>query len=138
MDPAFRRARIQHGALDTVLAIARARKAERRGLPAATATLVARGAKALTRTMFALEHRWAPLDHWLDPELRSLADPAGAVPALFEAITGGGHAALQQALERLQPRLEAEGCPPAGGYGKFQAELVHPARAAERAIHGLD
>lgn len=138
MDEAFRRARIQHGALDTVVAIARARKTDKRGMPAATATLVARGAKALTRALFALEHRWAPLDHWLEPELRSLADPSGAVPALHEAIVHSSHASLGEALTRLQPLLEREGCPTPSGYGAFQSELQHPARAAERALHGLD
>jgi hypothetical protein len=138
MPPAFRRARIQHGALDAVLAIARAKKAAWRELPAAHAMLVARGAKALVRVVFALEGRWAPLDHWLDPELGSLADAAGAVPALLDAIVAGRHEALQEALTRLQPALEAEGCPEATGYGAFQARLIHPDRAAERAVHGLD
>lgn len=138
MAPGFRQARILHGALDTVVAIARARKAEKRELPVATAMLLARGAKALTRVLFALERRWAPLDHWLDPELASLADPVGAVPALIDAITGGRWEDLQTALDRLQRQLEAEGCPSAGAYGPFQAQLLHPTRAQERAIHGLD
>jgi hypothetical protein len=138
MGEAFRRARIQHGALDAVVAIARARKAEKRELPAATAMLIARGAKAITRVLFALEHRWTPLDHWLDPELASLEDPVGAVSALVDAITGGRWEDLQTALDRLQPQLQAEGCPPPGAYGPFQALLLHPDRAPERAIHGLD
>lgn len=138
MPVAFRQARLLHGALDVALAIARARKTELRGLKAASRLLVARGAKALVRVLFALEGRWAPLDHWLEPELASLGDPAGAVPFLLEALLQGQPEALQEALTRLQPLLEAEGCPTASGYGRLQAQLMHPERAAERAVHGLD
>lgn len=133
----FRSARIRHGALDTALAIARARKTRTRGFPAASALLVARGAKALSRVIFALESRWVPLDHWLEPELRTLADPMGVSPLLVEALVGCRYEPLQEALERLQPSLEGEGFP-AASRAKFFAEMMHPARAAERAIHGLN
>ena len=138
LPPAFRTARIQHGALDVVLAVARAKKTVMRNLPASTHLLVARGAKALTRVLFALEHRWAPLDHWLEPELASLADPHAAGALLIEALTQGRYEPLQEALTRLQPLLEREGVPEPTGYGRLQMEIMHPARAAERAIHGLD
>ncbi len=138
MDPAFRHARIRHGALDTVLATARARKSNKRGFRAATCLLVARGAKALSRVLFALEGRWAPLDHWLEPELRTLADPAGAGPLIVEALTHGRPEPLQAALERLQPQLAPEGFPPPAGYEQFYVEMMHPSRTAERAIHGLN
>jgi hypothetical protein len=137
MDPAFRRARIQHGALDTVLAIGRARKTDLRQFPAATAMLVARGAKALSRVIFALENRWVPLDHWLEPELRTLADPAGASQLLVEALTCSSPALLQVALDRLQAQLEHEGFPRTG-LAQFFSEVMHPSRAAERVIHGLN
>lgn len=138
MDRAFRRARIQHGALDTVVAIARARKTDKRGLRAGTCLLVARGAKALSRVLFALEDRWVPLDHWLEPELRSLADPVGAGPLLVDALIGGRHEPLQEALDRLQDRLVEEGFPLPPGHGRFHVEMMHASRAAERAIHGLN
>lgn len=138
MDPAFRRARLRHGALDAVLAIARARKTVARGFPAATAMLVARGARALTRVVFALEGRWAPLDHWLEPELASLADEAGAGRLVAEALATSRPEALHEALARLQPHLAPVGFPEPAGRAAFFSELMHPANAAERAIHGLD
>lgn len=138
MPGAFRHARIRHGALDTMLAISRARKTDTRGFRASTAMLVARGAKALTRVLFALENRWAPLDHWLEPELRTLADPVGVGPLLVEALTGCRHEPLRAALDRLQPQLALEGFPVPSGYGPFFAELMHPSHAAERGIHGLN
>lgn len=138
MDPAFQRARIRHGALDTVLAIGRARKTDMRGFPASSALLNARGAKALSRVLFALEGRWVPLDHWLEPELRTLADPLGVGPLLVEALIHSRPEPLQQALERLQPKLVPFGFPPPSGRMTFFSELMHPANAEERAIHGLN
>jgi hypothetical protein len=138
MDPAYRQARIRHGALDTVLAIGRARKTETRGFPAATAMLVARGAKTLARVIFALENRWVPLDHWLEPEVRSLSDPLGAGQLLLEALTLGQYEPLQEALDRLQASLAQEGFPPQADRAKFFSEMMHPSRAAERAVHGLN
>lgn len=138
MDPSFRRARLLHGALDTVLAIARAKKTDVRGFRAASCMLVARGAKALSRVLFALEDRWVPLDHWLEPELRTLADPLGIGPLLVEALTTGRHEPLQAAIERLQPTLGREGFPPAAERMTFFSEIMHASRAAERAIHGLN
>ncbi|MFN3431874.1 MAG: hypothetical protein ACK46X_18230, partial [Candidatus Sericytochromatia bacterium] len=138
MAPAFRQARLLHGALDTTLAIGRARKTGMRGFPAATAMLVARGAKALSRVIFALEDRWVPLDHWLEPELGTLADPVGAAPRLIQALVETRHEPLQAALERLQPQLEAIGFPPAAQRATFFSEIMHADRAAERAVHGLN
>lgn len=138
MSPAFRRARIQHGALDTTLAIARARKTGTRGFPAATHMLIARGAKALSRVLFALENRWVPLDHWLEPELGTLADPHGAAPLLVEALTTGRYEPLQQALDQLREPMALEGVPAPSGFFTFFSELLHAGRAAEREIHGLN
>lgn len=138
MPAEFSQARLLHGALDTVLAIARARKTGTRGFPAATAMLVARGAKALSRVIFALEDRWVPLDHWLEPELATLTDSVGAAPLLIQALVETRHEPLQAALERLQPQLEAAGFPPAAQRATFFSEIMHADRAAERAIHGLN
>ncbi|MDB5098133.1 MAG: hypothetical protein JWM80_2554 [Cyanobacteria bacterium RYN_339] len=134
MAPAFRRARIQHGTLDALIAVNRIKKSQRRGNEASTRMLVARAVKALSRVVFALEGRWVPLDHWLEPELRTLG---GEAPLLLEGLLGSCYQPLQEALERLTPRLADEGFP-ATDRARFGAELRHPARAAERAIHGLD
>jgi hypothetical protein len=138
MDRRFRQARIHHGALDAVLAIARARKTEMRGFRAATSMVVVRGVKALSRVLFALENRWVPLDHWLEPELRSLADELGVGPLLVEALADCRYQPLQEALERLHERLEDEGFPPPHALPQFCSEMMHPSRADERAIHGLN
>jgi len=134
MTPEFRRARVQHGTLDALIAVNRIKKSQRRGNEGSTRMLVARGVKAMARVVFALEDRWVPLDHWLEPELRSLGGEAALV---LEALLESRYEPLQEALERLTPRLEAEGFPMADR-GRFGSELRHPARAAERAIHGLD
>lgn len=138
MDPAFRNARLRHGALDTQLAIGRARKTELRGFPAASRMLVARGAKALSRVVFALENRWVPLDHWLEPELATLVDVDNITPLLKESLVTGRHEPLQTALERLQPRLEPEGFPGPEGRMVFFSAMMHASHAAERAIHGIN
>ena len=138
MAPAFRRARLQHGALDAVAAVTRARKTEARGHMAAAALLTARTAKALTRVLFALEHRWAPLEHWLEPELATLADPTGAGALLRQALQTHTWQPLATALVRLEDRLAAEGFPRPAGHADFFSLLMHPSRAAERALHGLD
>ena len=137
MDAAFRLARIRHGALDALIAIARARKTDLRGFQGARCMLVARGAKALSRVLFALEGRWVPLDHWLEPELRSLADPDAAGPLLVEALVTGRWEPLQRALDQLKARLEHAGFPPPP-HATFFSEMMHPSRAPERAIHGLN
>lgn len=136
MAPAFRRARIQHAALDAVAAATRARKTAARGHGAAARLLVARGARALARVLFALEGRWAPLDHWLEPELATLADPQGAAPRLLAALLEGRPEPLLEALTALEGPLAAEGFPPPPGRAAFFADLMHPSRAAERALHG--
>ena len=139
MPQAFRRARLQHNAIDAILATSRARKGLKRDFPYATRLLLARGAKALTRVAFALEDRWTPLDHWLEPELASLHDVAGAVPRLRQAILAADPEALQAACDALRPQLEAWGVPPLGSpLAAFHAELLGPGRADERKLHALD
>ena len=138
MDPDFRRLRLQHATIDSSIASSRARKSLRRGYEAAGRLLVARGAKALARLVFALEWRWAPMDHWLEPELRTLADPAQAGPALLEALRTGRPEPLTSALGALEDRLYGEGVARPAGRRDLFMELIHPARAQERAVHGLN
>ena len=139
MPQAFRRARLQHNANDAIVATIRARKGLKRGFPYATRMLLARAAKALTRVAFALEDRWTPLDHWLEPELASLTDAAGAVPLLRQAILAADPQAMQAACDALRPPLESWGVPSqAGPFAILHAELLGPSRAEERKQHALD
>jgi len=137
MDAEFRHKRLQHATIDALAAPSRAAKTLGRGAEGAGRLLIARGARALARIIFALESRWVPLDHWLEAELRTLDDPQQVGPALVSALTCGDPAPLQDALSRLEDRLAAEGIArPAERHVLFM-ELIHPARAAERAMHGL-
>lgn len=134
----FRRARLRHAYIDTWVATRRAEKTARRGMEAASRLLVARGAKALSRLLFALEWRWVPLDHWLEPELKTLRDETRTGACLTEALVAGRHEPLVRALDSLEDRLAAEGLPRAAGRAELFFELIHPARAEERAVHGLN
>lgn len=139
MPEQFRRARLMHGGIDAMTALARAAKTGPRGWPAAAALVTARAARALTRVVFALERRWAPLDHWWEAELRTLADPAGVTPLLVAGVSALDPAPLREAFEKLGPALVAEGFPPDrdGRVGLFLT-LVHASNAAERSRHGID
>lgn len=135
MPAEFREARMRHGAVDAWLAAGRAEKTLARGYEAAGRQVVARGAKALARVLFALEHRWTPLDHWLEAELATLEDAAGAAPLLRLALIETAPAALAEALTRLEPAL---GFPAeVAARRDLFLTLIHPAHAAERRIHGL-
>jgi hypothetical protein len=129
--------RLQHATIDAWIAPHRARKTARRKFEAASNLLVARGAKALARVLFALEWRWVPMDHWLEPELKTLDDPAQAGARLVEALRSGQPDPLIEALNALEDRLFAEGVARAAGRRDLFMELIHPSRAAERAIHGV-
>ena len=137
MDEEFRRKRLQHATIDAWAAPYRAAKTLKRGADGAGRLLIARGARALTRIIFALEGRWVPLDHWLEAELQTLDDPEKAGPALIDALTSGNPEPLQDALKRLEDRLADEGVARPAARGALFMELIHPARAEERAIHGL-
>ena len=138
MSSEFRSARILHGALDAGINAHRSQKARSRSQEVAARALIGRAALALTRIVFALERRWAPLDHWLEKELRTLEDPSAAADGIRDGLTNADPAAIFHALSRLEARLAADGFPTerAGRQALF-AELIHPARAAERAVHGL-
>ena len=134
----FRRARLLHGTIDAWVAAKRAGKTKGRGMEAAARLLLARGAKALARVLFALEGRWVPLDHWLEPELRTLKDNELAAGGLLEALRTGDPAPLGEALGSLEDRLHAEGVPRPAGRTELFIELIHPSRAEERAVHALN
>jgi len=133
----FRQARLLHATIDAWIAPRRASKTLQRGFEAAAHQIVARGAKALARVLFALEGRWVPLDHWLEPELHTLHDPTHAREQLVAALRTGDPAPLETALNQLEDRLAGEGVPRAAERRDLFFELVHPSRAAERTIHGL-
>jgi hypothetical protein len=135
MDAEFRRLRLLHATIDAWVAPRRAAKTIRRGADGAGRLLIARGARALLRVLFALEGRWVPLDHWVEAELRTLDDPTGAGPRLLDALLRGEPAPLEVALNGLEDRLAAEGVPRPDGRLALFYELIHPERAAERAIH---
>jgi predicted nucleotidyltransferase len=138
MDADFRHARLLHGTIDAGVATRRAAKAGGRGMEAASRLLVARAAKALARVLFALEWRWVPLDHWLEPELRTLKEGADAARRLVESLREGDPRLLGEALDSLEDRLHAEGVPRPAGRRELFIELIHPSRAEERAVHGLN
>jgi hypothetical protein len=137
MDPEFRRLRLLHATIDTAFAPYRAKKTRERGAEGAVRILIARGAMALARVIFALESRWVPLHHWLEAELRTLEDADKAGPLLIDAVVNARPEALTEALARLEDRLFEAGVPRRAGLNALFFELIHPARAAERAIHGL-
>ncbi|OGF20934.1 MAG: hypothetical protein A2V63_05595 [Candidatus Eisenbacteria bacterium RBG_19FT_COMBO_70_11] len=137
MAPEFRRLRLLHATIDAAGAAGRAGKTLRRNFEAAAHLLVARGALALARILFALEGRWVPLDHWIEPELDTLADEARVAPLLLQALATLRPEPIREALDRLEDRLAAEGVPRPAERVRLFLELVHVSRVAERAEHGL-
>jgi hypothetical protein len=136
MNAGFRHMRLLYSTINTWIAAARAAKTYRRGFDAAGRLIVARGAKSLSRIIFALEWRWVPLDHWLEKELQSLKDEAQVGPLLVASLKSGNPALLQEALDTLEDRLAFEGVPrPAERHDLFY-DLIHPTRAEDAAIHG--
>jgi predicted nucleotidyltransferase len=133
----FRTKRLIHSTIDAWVPPYRANKCLKRGQTASAHLLVARGARALSRLVFALEWRWVPLDHWLEPELRTLRDEAHVGPLIVEALNSGEPQPLQDALDALEPALQAAGVPGPAQRRDLFMELVHPSRSKERAIHGL-
>lgn len=137
MDPEFRHARLLHATIDAWVAPRRAMKTLKRDADCAGRMLIARGAKALSRVIFALEHRWVPLEHWLEAELRTLEDPQQVGPLLCQAVNTADPGPLEEALSRLEDRLFAEGVPRASNRRALFYELLHASRVEERSIHGL-
>lgn len=137
MAPEFRRARLLHGTVDAGVAFRRASKTSGRGMEGAGRLIVSRGARALVRVVFALEWRWAPLDHWLEPALRGLPNGGRFADRLGEALLSGSSRPLAEELEELEERLHAEGVPRTPDRLTLFLELIHPSRAEERALHGL-
>jgi hypothetical protein len=137
MPSEFRSKRLLHSTIDAWIPPYRVGKCLKRGQVAAARLLVARGARALCRLVFALEWRWVPLDHWLQKELATLDDPAGVGPLILEALETGEAKPLQEALAALEEALTAEGVPGPKERNALFMELIHPSRVEERAIHGL-
>lgn len=137
MDPAFRKARLAHATVDAQVAWRRSIKTRDRGFEAAVALLVARGAWALARVLFALEGRWVPLDHWLEREIATLEDPTRAGDKLLETLRARRPEALGEGLALLEDRLAAEGVPRIADRTTLFLELIHPGRVEERALHAL-
>lgn len=137
MNEEFRRLRLLYATIDAWIAPYRAAKTLKRGAVGANNLLVARGAKAMSRILFALEHRWVPLDHWLEAELLTLDDPEQVGPLLVEALTSGKSEPLTEGLKRLERRLADEGVPRPPQRRDLFLELIHHSRAGERAIHTL-
>ena len=137
MDAGYRHTRLLYSTIGTSGAIGRANKTLERGNAGAGHMLIARGAKALARLLFALEWRWVPLDHWLENELRTLQDPTHSGPLLVEALVSGSPAPLREALNRLEDTLAAEGVARPAERTQLFLELIHPSRQADMAIHGM-
>nr|AIA13938.1 Unknown Function [uncultured bacterium] len=137
MDPDFRHKRLLHATIDAWAAHRRATKTLRRGGDLAVRLILARGAKALSRVLFALEWRWVPLDHWLEAELSTLEDPSGAGKLLIEALKLNRPEPLAEALDRLEDALYDEGVARPSDRIALFLELVHPSRTRERREHGL-
>ena len=137
MDPDFRHKRLLHATVDAWAAQRRAVKTMRRANDMALRLILARGAKALSRILFALEWRWVPLDHWLEEELSTLEDPQRAGRLLVESLTLNRPEPLAQALDLLEDALYDEGVARPSDRIVLFLELVHPSRARERRAHGL-
>jgi hypothetical protein len=137
MDPDFRAKRLKYATVDAWVAPYRAIKTARRGYRGSVSILIARGAKALIRIVFALEGRWVPLDHWIEAEMKTLQDPEQVVPLILEALSDGKSEPLTEALKRLENRLFEAGVPRPEGRHDLFMELIHPSRAADWAIYAL-
>jgi predicted nucleotidyltransferase len=137
MDPDFRHMRLLHATIDAWIAPRRAAKTLKRGFEGASRLLVARGARAMCRLLFALDWRWVPLDHWLEAELTTLRDPEQVGPLIIQALTTGDPALITEGLDRLEERLAVEGVPRPKDRANLFFELIHPSHTEERAIHGL-
>jgi hypothetical protein len=137
MDLDFRTKRLRHATIDASVPIYRVGKCLKRGQTASAHLLVVRGARALTRLVFALESRWVPLDHWLEPELRTLRDEQGVAQHIINALVTLDVAHIQSGLSLLEERLRTDGVPGPSGRNDLFMELIHPSNTEERAIHGL-
>ena len=137
MDRDFRAKRLRHSTIDASIPVYRVGKCLKRGQTASAHLLVVRGARALTRIVFALESRWVPLDHWLEPELRTLQNETGLTPHIVDALVTLDVAHIQTGLSLLEDRLAAEGVPGPTERNDLFMELIHPDNVEERAVHGL-
>lgn len=137
MPRSFRTARLRHGVVDMTFACERGRRCARRGQDVERILLVARGARALNRVLFALEWQWVPLDHWLTFGLSRLSDPADCAAFCREAIETGSIDPLHEATERLRVYLSRTGEPSGWTHNELLSVIRRPDGHRERAIHGL-
>lgn len=137
MDADFRHKRLLHATIDAWIPPLRASKALKRGFDGASHLLVARGARAMCRLIFALEWRWVPLDHWLEAEMRTLADLDQVGLLVVQSLITGDPSLITEGLNRLEERLAIEGVPRPKERADLFYTLIHPSHAEERAIHGL-
>lgn len=138
MAPGFRERRLLHASVDAWLAVARARKMERRGgPPVAKRLVIARGAKAVARLIYGLDWRWVPFDYSLESELRGLGDSTGAAKTLVHAVARDSAELLGEALDRLEDRLREEGVPRSWGRFDLFCKLLHHSGWREREVLGL-
>ena len=106
----FRSKRLVHSSIDAWIPPYRANKCLKRGQTASARLLVTRGARALSRLVFALEWRWVPLDHWLEPELRTLEDKAHVGPLIIEALNTAIRSRCRKVWPPWKPALQAAEC----------------------------
>jgi hypothetical protein len=136
METRFRHTRIVYSTLSTTITIGKACKAFQRSDKASGYLTVTRGAKALARLLFALEWRWTPTDHWLEKELKTLKDPAGASSVLVQALFTADPLLLRLAVDQLEATFPDE-VPDRDERAQLYPEVMHPTRLSERAVHLL-
>ncbi|GCE22239.1 hypothetical protein [Dictyobacter kobayashii] len=136
MDASFRTLRIRYAAVSTTVAIGKACKALQRGYKTSSQLVVSRGAIMLARLLFALEWRWKPTDHWLEPELLTLKDPAQASLLLLEAVRSSSPYALREAMNRLENTFLQE-VPNREERAHLYGQIMHFSHASQREIHTL-
>jgi hypothetical protein len=136
MSSTFRDARLRHGYVDIQLAIYRGRQCQRDGRALERSVLAMRGAKALARTLFAIEWRWVPLDHWLSTSLLTLLDPSNCVSCLEHTIMQCSIEPLAVASDRLDSFLPS--LLPSHVWSRDNlAQLAKSGGRRERLRHGL-
>lgn len=137
MDPDFREQRIRHGLLDVVIAADRARTCEARRQVVEQRLILIRGARALSRVLFAMEWRWVPLDQWLTFGLSTLHDGAACSRLVVDVLSDLSWRPLALAETRL--RVVLEDLLPAVRWDRtgLRSALRGPGAHQQRAVHGL-
>ena len=137
MNAAFRSLRIRHGLLDVVLAANRARTCEARGQVVESRLILSRGARALSRVLFALEWRWVPLDQWLTFGLSTLHDRADCSQLVADVLQELSWRPLLEAERRLRPVLQELLPSQVWDRPSLWSVLREPGAREQRYTHGL-